>query len=710
MGREWTVALVGPPNCGKTTIFNGLTGLNQQVGNYPGVTVERKVGVCRSLHGERIRVIDLPGTYSLVPRSPDEQVTRDVLLGMYSAEELPDLVLAVVDAAGVERQLPLVLQILELELPVVLVLNRQDVAEASGARIDMDRLSELLGGIPVLFSQANAGKGLVEIRQAIIGKTLPVPGRLWKGDAPMEEALALPVEVTSGGRERNAVTLLSDERFSEELSELPASTVADLMEREAAYRVAVGKSLDEEIGLTRMNAAEGILSQVLQGGHSRKEHEWTAKADRILLHRIWGWPIFAGIFFLLFWSVFSGGEIPSQGLEWVQEQIAGFFSHFLGEGVFHSLIVDGILSGVFGVLGFLPQILILFLGMGILESSGYMARAAFLMDGIMRKSGLPGRSFVPMLSGYACALPAMMATRTISNDKDRLLTVLVLPWVGCSARLPVFVLLVAVLFSAAGLNTAYQGLALFGLYAFGTGCALLAARLLRPLLSKEPPAQLLIELPDYQFPDFRYIGRTLYERACVFVKRMGTVIVAVSIVIWALSSYPQSDVGKKSQVENSYMAKIGKVLEPAFEPLGYDWRISTGILASFAAREVFNSHMSILLAPDDKVATDGGAADGLDKASSEEEQEPELEADDYEALQARFDNAVWPDGSKLFTPPVVMGLMVFFVFALQCFPSIAVTLRETGSRKWTFVQVAGMSLAAYLGAWITYLITGLFFS
>lgn len=697
MVKELTVALVGPPNCGKTTIFNGLTGMLQRVGNYPGITVEQKVGFCRSLHGERVQVIDLPGTYSLVPRSPDEQVTRDVLLGMFSAEEMPDVILAVIDAAGVERQIPLVLQILELGLPVVLVLNRQDIAEAAGIRIEMGRLSALLGGIPVLFSQANIGKGLVEIRQAIVRKTWPVPGRLWKGDEEMERILSRPFLANAQGEEKNAVVLLSDERFSEEGSELPAESVSDLRGRVEEYTKTTGKILDEEIFQYRMRKAEEILSEALISGHSSQEDKWTARIDRLLLHRVWGWGIFAGIFFLLFWSVFSGGELPSQGLDWVHEKANDFFAHILAEGQLQDLIVGGVLEGIFGVLGFLPQIMILFLGMGILESSGYMSRAALLMDGIMRKAGLPGRAFVPLLTGYACALPGMMAARTISSDKDRLLTILVLPWVGCSARLPVFVLLVSVLFAAAGLNTAYQGFALFCLYVLGTGGALLAARVLRPVVSGEPPAQLLMELPDYQVPDFRYIGRTLMDRSLVFVKRMGVVILPISVVIWALSSYPKSDSGEKFQVEHSYMASIGRTMEPVFAPLGYDWRITTGILASFAAREVFNSHMSILLAPDD-----GG------NTSVENEDSLALEADDYEGLQSRFGSAAWPDGRKLFTTPVVLGLMVFFVFALQCFPSIAVTLRETGSRKWTFIQVAGMTLTAYFGAWFTYLVAGVF--
>lgn len=695
MAKELTVALVGPPNCGKTTIFNGLTGMLQRVGNYPGITVEQKVGVCRSLHGERVQVIDLPGTYSLVPRSPDEQVTRDVLLGMFSAEEMPDVIVAVIDAAGVERQIPLVLQILELGLPVVLVLNRQDAAEAAGIRIEMGRLSALLGGIPVLFSQANIGKGLVEIRQAIVRKTLPVPGRLWKGDEEMERILSRPFLANAQGEEKNAVVLLSDERFSEEGSELPPESVSDLRRRVEEYNRTTGKSLDEEIFQYRMRKAEEILSEALISGHSSQEDKWTARIDRLLLHRVWGWGIFAGIFFLLFWSVFSGGELPSQGLDWVHEKANDFFAHILAEGQLQDLIVGGVLEGIFGVLGFLPQIMILFLGMGILESSGYMSRAALLMDGIMRKAGLPGRAFVPLLTGYACALPGMMAARTISSDKDRLLTILVLPWVGCSARLPVFVLLVSVLFAAAGLNTAYQGFALFCLYVLGTGGALLAARILRPVVSGEPPAQLLMELPDYQVPDFRYIGRTLMDRSLVFVKRMGAVILPISVVIWALSSYPKSDSGEKFQVEHSYMASIGRTMEPVFAPLGYDWRITTGILASFAAREVFNSHMSILLSPEENTPAEN--EDGL-----------ALEADDYEALQSRFDSAAWPDGRKLFTTPVVLGLMVFFVFALQCFPSVAVTLRETGSRKWTFIQVAGMTLTAYFGAWLTYLVAGVF--
>lgn len=690
------VALVGPPNCGKTTLFNALTGLRQQVGNYPGVTVEKKTGTARTPHGEKVEVIDLPGAYSLIPRSPDERVTRDVLLGLQEGESAPDRVLCVVDAGSLERQMPLVLQVLEAGLPVILILNRKDIAEASGIRIDAAALSVRLGGTPVLLSQANAGLGVVEIRQAITKRDIPAPGRLWRGDAVLEEALAA---CSTGDVPPSLV--LSDEHFLEE-AKVPGEFRERLREIRDSFERSEGRSVEEAIEAARMELVVSISRDAVFGGSGNEDHRMTARMDAVLLHRFWGWPVFFGIFFLLFWSVFSGGEIPSQGIDWLHERLSGWIEATLGEGNLRDLILDGVLEGVFGVLGFLPQILILFLGMGILESCGYMARAAYLMDGVMRKVGLPGRAFVPLLSGYACALPGMMAARTISNDRDRLLTLLVLPWVGCSARLPVFVLLVSVLFTAAGWSPLYQGVGLFLLYFCGTAGALLAARVLRPVITREAPAHLLMELPRFQWPDFRYIGWTLFDRGRMFVRRMGGVIVVLSVIIWALSAYPRQDEAPRQvQVEHSYMGQVGKVLEPVFAPMGYDWRISTGILASFAAREVFNSHMGILLAADEGARPE---------EASGEEAGREVEADDYETLGARFASAARADGSPLFTPPVVISLMVFFVFALQCFPTVAVALRETGSRKWALLQLCGMTLTAYFGAWIAYAVSGFFFA
>lgn len=679
-------ALVGAPNCGKTTLFNALTGLHQTVGNYPGVTVERKVGVARTAHGGTAGVIDLPGAYSLIPRSPDEQVTRDVLLSLMRGERTPDMILCVLDACGIERQFPFILQVLELGLPTALVLNRMDRAELAGVVIDPALLSARLGGIPVIPAQANAGRGIVEIRHLLSSLDLPAPGRLWRGGDEMEALLAEPVFLTDGER-RNAVTLLSDSRYAGGQTALPAQAREDLAAREQKYREQTGRSLDEEISLARIRAAADILSECAQSHKSGADDSLTPFLDSLFLHRYWGWFFFALFFFLMFWLVFAGGGLPSEGLGWVQKELSALVTAWLEKGPLQDLLVNGLIAGVFGVLRFLPQILLLFLFIGILESSGYMARASYLMDGVMRKAGLPGKAFIPLLSSYACALPGSLAARIVPNDRDRLLTLLILPWISCSARLPVYILMISLLFTAAGIATAYQGLALFLLYVLGTVAALVVARLIRPLVTREAPTPLLLELPAYQFPDFRYIGKMLFMRLGLFLKKVGTIVALFTVFLWVMTSYPKGEEPAR-QAESSYIGQIGRALEPVFAPLGYDWRITTGLLSSFVAREMFNSHMSVLF------STDGAGAD----------------AEDTGTLQQQFEAAARPDGSRLFTPAVCVSILVFYVFALQCFASMAALRREMGSLKWSLIQFLGMGLFAYGAAWLAYRLAGAVFA
>lgn len=675
------IALVGAPNCGKTTLFNALTGLHQTVGNYPGVTVEKKMGDMRTVHGELVQVVDLPGAYSLIPRSPDEQVTRDVLLSMMPGQHAPDLILCVVDALGLERQLPFVLQILELELPVVLILNRMDMADKAGLRVDRDLLSDALGGIPVIFAQASSGKGLVEIRQMIARKDILVPGRLWSGEEEMERHLEVPVKIR-GGEEKPAVSLLSDPGYLEENSYLPPESRDELIQRGYVYLDEVSRCLDEDISLERMRAAGRIYNEVVIHAGQKGDHALTARLDSLFLHPWLGWVFFAAFFFLMFWAVFSLGKLPSDGLNWIGSQMSLWVDRGLGAGPLRDLLVDGVIAGVFGILGFLPQILILFFILGLLESSGYMARAAYLLDGVMRKAGLPGKAFIPLLSGYACALPGIMAARIIPNARDRLLTILVLPWISCSARLQVYVILILLLFAASGMGAIYQGVALLSLYVLGTLAALVAARLLRPVVARQPPALLLLELPRYQLPDFRYIGRMLWSRAAVFLKRVGTVVAVFTVILWAASTYPKSspEAPRAVHAENSYVGKVGKALEPVFQPLGFDWRITTGILSSFVAREMFLSHMSVVF-------------------SSEGE---EIDPENMNELEQKLASATWPDGRKLFSPAVCVSILVYYVFALQCFASIVTVRRETGSLKWTLIQFFGMALVAYMASWAAY--------
>ncbi len=731
--RAPVYALVGNPNCGKSTLFNALTGLKQKVGNYPGVTVERKVGTAYTQHGQPLTLIDLPGAYSLAARSPDEAVTRDVLLGRRADTPMPDRIVCIADATNLERNLYLVHQILDLGRPVVLVLNMMDLAAQAGLDIRVARLEHELG-IPVIPCEAAHAKGLLELKVALSRHDLPLPRHAWDVPAALAPAVAeLQASLIANDTKAplvaraEALLLLTDPDPIRVSGSTPLSpATSKILDTWKARWTANQTDWSGTLVSARYDAIGKLVQHVVlnpEAAHAAAANSTLAlsdKIDAVATHPFWGWVVFAAIMATMFFAIFTLAGIPMGWIEalvgWVSEHV----SALIPPGTLHDLVIDGAIAGVEGVIIFLPQILILFLFIGFLESTGYMARAAFIMDRVMSKVGLNGKSFIPLLSSYACAIPGVMAARTIEEPKDRLVTILVAPFMSCSARLPVYLLLIAAIAGTSDVPVLTQVGLMLLMYALGTGGAFFFAWFFKKTLLRGAPPLMIMELPPYRLPRLRDVLLQMWERGFIFVKRAGTVILALSIVLWFLANYPKPPAGseaassqpivdavspgpdapKTEQPANtspvaadapaavtaedplaySFAGRAGHLLEPFIAPLGFDWRIGIGLIQSFAAREVFNSSMSVIF--------------------SVEESDDEVAS--RESLRAAISAAARADGTKLFTPLVCLNLMIFYVFAMQCISTIAVVKRETGGWKWALFQLAYMTGTAWVACFLVY--------
>jgi len=679
-GRSPVVALVGNPNTGKTTLFNAMTGLTQKVANYAGVTVEKKEGHCFDQHGRRLQILDLPGAYSLNARTPDEAILRDVLLGRRDDTPQPDRVICIVDASNLERHLYLTTQVLELGIPTIVVLNMTDIAEAHGMVISAPQLQKQLG-VAVIPMQANARKGMAHLRVALSQPDLP-KGTL-NGNSPssMREALAKAHRIMAGSEAHldsrplvGTVSLICsrEQTGARSCNDQPAIDKArEFMDRECP-------GWEEKLVSSRYESIAKLTRESTTRGRNGRPTA-TDKLDRVLLHPVLGWLVLVGLMTALFTLIFSAADIPMGWIEGSFGWIADLIKNQMPSGDLRDLLTDGVLAGVGSVVVFLPQILFLFFFIGLMEDTGYMARVAFIMDRLMGCVGLSGRAFIPLLSSYACAIPGIMATRTIENPRERLITILVAPLASCSARLPVYLMMIGVLLPSDNGILWTKVAFMMGLYALGTVGMFLFAWIFHRKVQSGDRSTMILELPPYKLPAIRAVLIQMWERARVFIRQAGTVILGISILLWASTSYPKLETGDNTdQLTHSFAGRLGKQIEPVIEPLGYDWKLGIGLIASFAAREVFVSTMSILYRADDP------------------EDEGTLPLRTILRKQTR------PDGNPMFDNKTCLSLLVFYVFAMQCMSTLAVTRRETNSWKWPFFQASYLTGTAYLAALLVY--------
>jgi ferrous iron transport protein B len=693
------IALVGNPNSGKSSLFNHLTGLNQKIGNFPGVTVEKKSGPCALANGTTAEIVDFPGIYSIYPRSLDERIVSEVLLNHHSAQT-PDKVVVVADATNLKRGLLLLTQIIDLGLPTVLVLNMMDLVARAGISYDLNLLSRSLG-VPVIPVNARKGTGIDELKVQLAKHLEPVPHAVF----PIWKEVAAPVqelrENIGVDNDYEAYLFLEQPESIGFLEKQKLTEVNRIRERHQFFP---GKFQGAET-IQRYSYIQELLNKITIKAPDPTWKQTTSRLDRILIHRVWGYVIFFGVLFLIFQAIFPWAAVPMDFIDQSFARLSAVLNNALPPGPLTSLFTEGIIPGIGGIVIFVPQIAILFAFISILEESGYMARVVFLMDKIMRKFGLNGKSVVPLMSGVACAIPAIMATRTIDNWKERTITILVTPLMSCSARLPIFTILIALIVpeqKALGFFN-LQGLALMGLYLLGFAAAIGSAWIIKWIIQVKERSFLIMELPTYRVPKWSNVGYTILEKTKAFVFEAGKIILAISVILWVLASYGPADDMEHAEervraslngkaidphefedlvaaykLENSYAGIIGKGLEPVIKPLGYDWKIGIALITSFAAREVFVGTMATIYSI----------------GSS---------ADDDATIKRRMKEEINPEtGEPRFTTAVGLSLLVFYTFAMQCMSTLAVVYRETKGWKWPMIQLVYMTILAYVSALIVF--------
>ena len=700
MNGDLKVALVGNPNSGKSTLFNVLTGLNQKIGNFPGVTVEKKIGFVKLSDHRNAQITDLPGTYSIYPKSRDERIVMDVLADK-NGPDYPELIVFVADASNLKRNLLLFSQVADLKIPIIIALNMMDIARQSGIEIAIDELAQKLG-IQVIPISARKQQGIDRLKEAILNSTsipLQLPSIEVEAIAPelihkIQDELNIehPYVALQLAHQYEDMLFLSDEHKKK----------IQAVSQEFDFHSQKSQASET---ISRYNFINDVLFDTVKMHSDAKLETYSNRIDKILTHRIFGFAIFFAILFLIFQSIFAWSEYPMSLIEQLFMWLTDMGTQILPPGLLTDLLIDGVLAGLSGVIIFIPQIAILFAFISILEDTGYMSRVTFMMDKIMRKVGLSGKSIVPLIGGFACAVPSIMSARNIESWKDRMITIMVTPLIACSARLPVYTLLISLVVPDIKLwgIINMQGIVLMSLYVFSIVSAILVALVMKLVIKARERGYFIMELPVYRIPRWNNVLLTMYRSVKAFVFEAGKVIIAVSIILWVLSSfgpsdrfdkieakyssetikqqYPQDEIDRlqaSEKLENSYAGMLGKSIEPAIRPIGFDWKIGIALITSFAAREVFVGTMATIY-----------SVDGDDTH--------------VESVREKMQSARNPDtGLPVFTTAVAFSLMMFYAFAMQCMSTIAVVYRETKSWKWPAIQFVYMTGLAYLASFIVY--------